>query len=839
MLAKKSIRTGLLVILATVIILPIIIYTFIGISSIIDAEVAAKQTTADALRSQAETFLVQLTLNVAEKNNYLLETVRRDASNVAAYAQSIFEYPEAFAKDSYWRFDEHVFMGEHGQYMNGMDDISSLFIPNHVVINDDLKRRVELSAYLDYLFPKVLENDPNTVAIWMAGPEGESRYYPNIGLGNIAPPDQNVLEEVFFAAANPKNNPERKVVWTPVYDDPAGQGLMITASAPIYTKQKGFVGVLGIDVTLNTLIKNIEKFNPVEHSYSFLIDKDGYSIALPEEGYQEIFGREREVNESRVNLNNISNEFGPVIKKMKEGSIGFQEITSGSEELYVAYAPLESTGFSLGIVVEKAVILKAVSDIDKEMKDSTTNMIYQRILPAGLLILIVSSAMSFFLINRMIKPVKNLTNLVERASKGDFNTKIEIKSTDEIGQLASAFNNMVKQLKESQSKLVAHQRELEKTVSNRTKELNKKVKELTDTKTAVLNMLEDVNLSKDDLEKSHADLLKLNKDMEKVNVELKKSDEYKNQFISITAHELKTPLASIHGFAGLLQNKKILANPKQRNYYLDIIQEDSERLKKLIDDILDLSRLDVGTMKFYFEKVDIKEIFKELVKELYVLAAKNKLTLKASVANNVTEMISDKSRLSQVLVNLVNNSIKYTPKRGGKINVYAVKKGRMIQFSVKDTGIGIPKSAYHKLFLRFFQVESWLTRKVGGSGLGLSISKGIVETMGGKIWFNSKVDKGSTFFFTLPIKPKSAAEEQDLKVIKTQVSVPSPTPSSSTPVASPNPPASGSLPEKDSASVSPSTDSPAPLKNKAAGRAMAEVAKGQAKRKTKKPESKK
>jgi two-component system phosphate regulon sensor histidine kinase PhoR len=765
LLAKKSIRTGLLVILVAIILSSIIIYTYIGISSTADLGIAIQQTATDALRHQAETFLVQLTAVAAQKNNNVLESVRHDAGEVAAYAQNTFEHPEVFATPFYWKFDEHVFMGKGGQHMSSPTDTSSVFIPNYVNISD-VKQEVELSAYLDSIFQTILENNSSSMAVYFIGLQGEIRYYPNIGLGNVLSPGERLQEGIFFSVADSKNNPERKVVWTPVYDDLAGQGPMITASAPIYTKQKGFMGVLGIDVTLNAIIRNIEEYNPVEHSYSFLIDKDGYSIALPEEGYQEILGREQGANESRVNLNNVSNEFGPVIKKMKEGSTGSQEITIGNEELYVAYAPLESTGFSLGIVAEKAIVLKAVSDIDKEIKDSTRNMIYHRILPAGLLILIVSFAIGFFLINRMIKPVKNLTDIVERASKGDFNTKIEIKSTDEIGRLAFAFNHMVKELKESHDKLVAHQIELEETVSNRTNDLNKKVKELTDTKTAVLNILEDVNLSKDDLEKSRVDLLKLNKDMEKANVELKKSEEYKNQFISITAHELKTPLASIHGFAGLLQNKKILANPKQRNYYLGIIQEDSERLKKLIDDILDLSRLDLGTMKFYFEKVDIKEISKELVKEMYVLAAKNKLALNASVAANVPEIISDKSRLIQVLVNLVSNAIKYTPKRGGKIHVYVVKKGNMVQFSVKDTGIGIPRSAYHKLFQRFFQVDSWLTRKVGGSGLGLSISRGIVEALGGKIWFESKINKGTTFFFTLPVKIKAKLEEKEIEVFK-------------------------------------------------------------------------
>jgi|GEM_PF-5067853 len=396
-------------------------------------------------------------------------------------------------------------------------------------------------------------------------------------------------------------------------------------------------------------------------------------------------------------------------------------------------------------------------------------------LVVSLLIVAIASGLAILLI---LGPIQTLVGITDQVGAGNMDVKIDVSEYEgELETLALGLKEMISQLRKSQLQIKKHEGELEETVTSRTEELSKKIKELEDTRTAVLNILEDVNASKDDLEKSHTDLLKLNREMKKANIELKKSEEYKNQFISITAHELKTPLASIHGFAGLLQDKKILSNPKQRNYYLDIIQQDSERLKKLIDDILDLSRLDLGTMKFMFEQVSIRDVIKDVVKEMYVLSSKNGLILKADTAANVpVEIITDKSRLTQVLINLVNNAVKYTPKRGGRINVYAEMKGNMIVFSVKDTGIGIPKSAYPKLFQRFFQVESWLTRKVGGSGLGLSISKGIVEALGGKIGFKSRVNKGSTFFFTLPVKSKMAvAEEQNLEVIKTKTAAQTPT----------------------------------------------------------------
>ena len=384
----------------------------------------------------------------------------------------------------------------------------------------------------------------------------------------------------------------------------------------------------------------------------------------------------------------------------------------------------------------------------------------------GIAVLVVGILMSLLLSTSITKPISKLKSAATEIGKGKLDTKIDVKSKDEIGELASSFKQMTRDLRKSREKIKKHEKELESLVEKRTKELNKKVKELEDARTATLNMLEDVSLSKKKLEESQRDLLMLNKRLEDANVELKRLDKYKNEFISITAHELKTPLASIHGFADLLQKKKISSNVKQRDNYLKIIMDDANRLKKLIDDIIDLSRLDLGTMKFFFEKVSVKEMFRKLVKELYLLAAKRGLTLRARVADDVPAYTNtDNSRLFQILTNLVNNAIKYTPKRGGKINVYASKQGNKILFSVKDTGIGISKKHFNKIFDRFYQADSAYTRKALGSGLGLAICKGMIEALGGKIWVKSGIGKGTTFSFTIPIKRK-AKGEKELEVFK-------------------------------------------------------------------------
>ena len=172
---KKSLKTSILVFLLSLILLSISITAYLAVDSIIIGGKNAEQITSEALQSQAEKLLTQLTVTSAEHNDMVLEKVRLDASTVATYAKNIFENPEAFARGAYWKFDDHIFMGAGGQHLNGMGDVSSVFIPNYANI-DDVREEMELNAYLDYVFPKVLENNPDAVAIWTAGLQGETRY---------------------------------------------------------------------------------------------------------------------------------------------------------------------------------------------------------------------------------------------------------------------------------------------------------------------------------------------------------------------------------------------------------------------------------------------------------------------------------------------------------------------------------------------------------------------------------------------------------------------------------------------------------------------------------------
>ncbi len=360
----------------------------------------------------------------------------------------------------------------------------------------------------------------------------------------------------------------------------------------------------------------------------------------------------------------------------------------------------------------------------------------------------VSLGMLVFIMDiSIVSPLAKLKKAVYDIRMGNLHTTIDIKSNDEIGQLAEALNEIIidmTRFREKTEKLENQNKDMDKLIYSKTKELNDKIEDLTKMKTAILNMMEDT----DD---TNIKLLVSQEKLKKSVEELKELDVRKDQFISVAAHELKTPITAIRGFSDLLHSEKIANDVNARNRYLNIINSEIKRLGRLIDDILDLSRIDIGKIRLTTEDVDIYEVM-ERVKGMTSINIREKgLDYNFDIQKDLPHIMNDKERLEQILLNLVNNATKFTDT--GSITISAYKENYNIHFAIKDTGIGIPKKDLEKIGERFYQVESHLTRKAGGAGLGLSICKEILKIMNGRLLIESEVDKGSTFHVILPISP--------------------------------------------------------------------------------------
>src|SRR5918994_463864 len=251
------------------------------------------------------------------------------------------------------------------------------------------------------------------------------------------------------------------------------------------------------------------------------------------------------------------------------------------------------------------------------------------------------------------------------------------------------------------------------------------------------------------------------KELEKENEELKYKDQLKNEFINVAAHEIKTPIQPIIALPEILLQEGIIHNIENNKEYLDIISRNSKRLKQITDDVLDVARIESGSFFLTKEKFSLKEMITDILKENEQII-QHKKNLKLIYESSETNQIiieADRNRLSQVIHNMLNNAIKFTNE--GSIIVIVERKrdningkGDEILVSIKDTGTGIASAILPKLFEKF-TTKSTIA---GGTGLGLFISKNIIEMHGGKIWatnnnVNNEIEsKGSTFTFTLPIK---------------------------------------------------------------------------------------
>ncbi|HEX5981186.1 MAG TPA: HAMP domain-containing sensor histidine kinase, partial [Nitrososphaeraceae archaeon] len=349
-----------------------------------------------------------------------------------------------------------------------------------------------------------------------------------------------------------------------------------------------------------------------------------------------------------------------------------------------------------------------VTKLGEHAKDSSQYSIFLQILFAVLNIG-VTTAFILYIIRKLLKPIFALINATSQIKSGNLNVVVKSKvNGDELSFLSESFNSMV---------------------------------------TAIKNYIKKQN--------------QLTKQLEKANEELKCRDQLKDEFINVAAHELKTPIQPILGLCELLRDRK--TDIVKDEEILDVIIRNSKRLMKLAEDILNVARIESGSFFLKKERFDIGELISEIMNDIEEKIVENKKNIKLFFelynGNNNNKIIveADKNRLCQVISNLLNNAIKFTDE--GSITVIVGTKkinnnnSNKVIVSIKDTGTGIDSEILPKLFTKF----ATKSPIAGGTGLGLFISKSIIEMHGGSIWaFNNdeknKDDRGSTFTFSLPLK---------------------------------------------------------------------------------------
>jgi len=247
---------------------------------------------------------------------------------------------------------------------------------------------------------------------------------------------------------------------------------------------------------------------------------------------------------------------------------------------------------------------------------------------------------------------------------------------------------------------------------------------------------------------------RLFREIEDKSRQIEAANRHKSEFLANMSHELRTPLNAIIGFSEVLQEKLFGdLNEKQAEYTSDILTS-GQHLLSLINEILDLSKVEAGRMELELAPFDLPLTIDNARTFVRERAVKHGITLDVDVDDRLGEYVGDERKIKQILLNLLSNAVKFTPE-GGRISITANKTDNGAEIAVSDTGIGIPPAEQPTIFEEFRQVGGEYAHKKEGTGLGLTLAKKFVELHGGKIWLESAVDKGSTFSFTLPDKPMS------------------------------------------------------------------------------------
>jgi signal transduction histidine kinase/CheY-like chemotaxis protein len=282
--------------------------------------------------------------------------------------------------------------------------------------------------------------------------------------------------------------------------------------------------------------------------------------------------------------------------------------------------------------------------------------------------------------------------------------------------------------------------------------------DLQDAEKALLNILDDYTEEKIHAENTHRAVLNILEDYSDAKGKAEESNKLKEAFLANMSHEIRTPMNAIIGFSDILSKREL--GPQEREYVLTI-KSAGENLLTIINDILDISKIEAGMMTFEEHPFSVKEIFKSLQVMLMGRAKEKKLDLEFNCGSDIPDvLIGDHTRLTQIIINLTGNAIKFTQRGKVEVKVKVLRNEPdkcLLEFSIKDSGIGIAPDKLGHIFERFRQAETHTTRKYGGTGLGLSIAKQLVELQGGHLYVKSEFNAGSVFSFQIPYIKSSQA----------------------------------------------------------------------------------
>lgn len=510
-------------------------------------------------------------------------------------------------------------------------------------------------------------------------------------------------------------------------------------------------------------------------------------------------------NQTIVGQKTTDNAVKKVIYNNSGGSEATTYDADTNQYYYTKITPLikQSSGSStpVGVVYIRA----SLKNVYNSISQVTTIYLLAAIIAVGLgliLSLVISRAITV--------PITEMKEQALRIARGDYSGQVKIYGNDELGQLASAVNNLSVRVEESQESTESERRRLNSVMAHMTDGviatdrrgnvtiINETAVEFLDVDSdqAIGQLILDIlNIRKqytlrDLLEDPDEIMLDFSTDDHDLILqayfsliqresgfisglacvlhdvtEQQKIDEDRKQFVSNVSHELRTPLTSVRSYIEALSDGA-WKDPEIAPKFLKVTQEETDRMIRMINDLLTLSRMDSGTQKLNLELVNLNELFNYVLNRFDMIIDSNEqndrsdkhYTIKREFTQRDLWVEIDTDRFTQVLDNIMNNAIKYSPD-GGVVTCRLIETHNNVIMSIADQGLGIPRADIPHVFDRFYRVDKARSRAQGGTGLGLAISKEVVQSLGGKIWVESREGHGSTFYISLPYEPYDEGDD--------------------------------------------------------------------------------
>lgn len=501
-----------------------------------------------------------------------------------------------------------------------------------------------------------------------------------------------------------------------------------------------------------------------------LIDSNNVILATSDTGDQGIVGQKA-----------IDNNVKRAINSGNTWSKRF--VDNSGKRIWVLIDPIKLSSNETGYIY----IVGKIESVYKEINE--INSIFTK---GTAIAMVITAILGIVLAQTITRPISDMRRQALAMAKGNFSRKVKVYGNDEIGQLAYSFNHMTKKLQESQATTEGERRKLSSILSHMTDGviatdrrgkiilINEPAADMLDvSRETVLSKelvsllkIEDLHHFEDLLNEQDSVILDYSKKDEPYILrasfsviqsetgfvsglitvlhditEQEKIDMERREFVSNVSHELRTPLTTMRSYLealadGAWEDKEIAPR------FLTVTQNETERMIRLVNDLLKLSKMDSRDYQLNKEWVNIIEYFHHVI-DRFEMAKEQNVTFKRKLPNADLFVEVDLDKLTQVLDNIISNALKYSPE-GGQITFRARELNEMIELSISDQGMGIPKDNLKKIFERFYRVDKARTRKMGGSGLGLAIAKEMVEAHGGEIWARSEEGKGTTIYLTLP-----------------------------------------------------------------------------------------